>query len=216
VAKRNVETLMAKLRVDLTEKQFNKLVVIKYINKNKNGGSRWLCKCECGRQVTVNGSDLKTGNTKSCGCLRIKHGHTINDSTSQAYYAWSHIKQRCCNKKDKSYPSYGGRGIIICETWMEFENFLKDMGEPPSKKHSIDRINNDNGYYKSNCRWATRKQQQGNMRSNHMVTFSNKTQCLAAWANEIGISQKTLWHRLVTLKWSTKKALTTPVRNRGK
>lgn len=202
------------LRINLTGQKFGKLKVLKYVNRNKYGDSIWLCLCDCGQQKTISNSDLKTGNTKSCGCFRVKHGHSINNDLSQTYIAWAHMKQRCNNKKDPTYLNYGNRGITVCKRWFIFENFLKDMGEPPTKNHSLDRVNNNGNYCKNNCRWATKKQQQGNMRSNHMIVFSGQTKCIAEWARKTGIGQKCLWHRLVTLKWSVKKALTTPVKRR--
>ena len=200
---------MAKCRIDITGQKFTRLTVIEYADN-----ARWLCLCDCGKRKTVRGGDLKTGNTRSCGCLKVKHGHVIDENASQIYTAWRHMKQRCNNPKDAVYPSYGGRGITVCNRWSVFENFLKDMGEPPTHEHSLDRIDNNGNYCPKNCRWTTRKQQQGNMRSNRNITFRGKTQCLSAWAREINIGQKTLWHRLVTLGWSVKKSLTTPIQKR--
>lgn len=104
-----------------------------------------------------------------------------------------------------------GRGIKVCDKWMIFNNFFSDMGEPPTKEHSLDRIDNNGNYHQTNCRWATKKQQQGNMRSNHQITFNDKTQCIAKWSRETGIGQKCLWHRLTTLGWPIQRALTKPV-----
>lgn len=121
------------------------------------------------------------------------------------------MKQRCINENSVYYANYGKRGITVCDRWLKFENFIKDMGEPPTKKHSLDRIDNNKGYCLKNCRWTTRHQQQGNMRTNHIITFSGKTQCLAEWSREVKINQKTLWNRLVTLGWSVEKSLTKPI-----
>lgn len=207
---------MSRLRINLTGQKFGRLKVLQYVGRNKCGDSRWLCVCDCGRQTTVNNGDLKTGNTKSCGCLRIKHGHSKSGKVSQIYIAWQHMLDRCTNPDCQYYSSYGGRNISVCKRWSIFENFLVDMGEPPTESHSIDRIDNNGDYCPKNCRWATKRQQQGNMRSNHMITFNNKTQCLAAWSRKTSINQKTLWHRLVTLGWSIQKSLTTPTRRRVK
>lgn len=205
---------MTQIRLNLKGSKFGRLKVIQYVGRNKSGGAQWLCQCDCGNKKIINGGDLRSGNTKSCGCLRIRHGHAVNANTSQAYTAWSHMKQRCLNIRDKSYKSYGGRGIGVCRRWLIFANFLKDMGEPPTNKHSLDRIDNNNCYFQKNCRWTTREYQQGNMRSNHIITFNNKTQCLAAWSRETRINQKTLWRRIVSFNWSIEKALTIPTRKK--
>ena len=115
--------------------------------------------------------------------------------------------QRCINPNDKKYPLYGSRGIRVCKQWEKFENFLKDMGECPSG-YSIDRTDNNKGYNKENCRWATPKEQARNRRNNHMISYNEKTQCLAAWTEETGIASSLISWRIKN-GWSTEKALTT-------
>jgi hypothetical protein len=123
---------------------------------------------------------------------------------------------RCSNPNNRFYHAYGGRGIVVCERWKSsFKNFLSDMGEAPSGK-SIERIDNNKGYCKSNCKWATRKEQQRNMRSNHLKTFDGETKCIAEWAEEFNIKPVTLWSRLYKYGWSIEKALLTPVKNKNK
>lgn len=123
--------------------------------------------------------------------------------------------QRCTNHKNKYYPNYGGRGITVCQEWRDsFENFLKDMGECPSK-HQIDRIDNNGGYRKENCRWVTPKTNSRNRRDNRLETHNGKTQCLAAWAEEIGINIKTLGSRLRN-GWSIENALKISVAKKEK
>ena len=197
---------MAKCRIDIIGQKFTRLTVLEYADN-----TRWLCLCDCGKRKIIRGADLRSENTRSCGCLKIKHGHGADNHVSQIYSAWTHMKQRCLNTDSVDYVNYGGRGITTCDRWLVLKNFLTDMGEPPTNKHSLDRIDNNRGYYLKNCRWTTRRHQQGNMRSNHNITFMGKTQCLAAWSREMNIGQKALWHRLVTLGWSVKKSLTTPM-----
>ncbi len=121
---------------------------------------RMLCRCECGKEISVRLISLRRGNTKTCGCVRIKHGGTY----TKEYRAWWDMQQRCNNPRHDRYASYGGRGIKVCEAWREFENFIRDMGTRPSSDHSIDRTDNDGNYEPGNCRWATRSEQQRNTR----------------------------------------------------
>ncbi len=207
--------------IDLIDKRFGRLTVLKRMDKNKWGNYRWLCKCICGKEKIVLDYDLKNGNTKSCGCLRKEqtrerfttHGHLKGGVVSTTYQSWLSMIQRCTNLNNKAYKYYGGRGITVCKRWLEFENFLQDMGEPPTNKHQIDRINNDGNYCKENCRWATRTEQQRNTRRSHMISFCGKTQCLVAWAEELNINYSTLSSRIFILGWSVEKAFTTPVKS---
>lgn len=161
--------------VDLTGKKFGKLTVIE---RTENIGNRvaWLCKCDCGNEKVVRGDDLKTGNTKSCGCYRDEfkrvHGHnTKRHGRTPEYTSWNHMMQRCYNPKNNMYEFYGAKGVTVCERWHEFKNFIEDMGEKPSTGHTIDRIDVYGNYEPSNCRWATREQQDRNVR----VKITNKT-----------------------------------------
>ncbi len=201
--------------IDLINKKFNRLLVIQRRQNDKWGQSMWLCKCDCGSEVTTTSHHLREGHTKSCGCLQrevmTKHGHSTTIK-SNTYTSWDHMIQRCTNPNFKQYKDYGGRGIRVCKRWKEFKSFLEDMGKCPSG-YSIDRIDNDKGYYKENCRWATRKQQMRNMRRNHLITYNGKTQCLIDWSEETGISYNTLRSRL-RIGWSTEKALSTSTRKR--
>lgn len=126
------------------------------------------------------------------------------------------MKRRCNDPNNKEYKNYGARGIKVCKKWNKFKNFLKDMGEPPSSKHKIDRIDNNKGYYKSNCRWATQREQARNTRRNRLLTFKNKTQLMIEWSEEMNIQYKVLSDRINKLKWSVEKALTEPVRKQQK
>lgn len=214
--------------LDLIGKRFGRLVVISRSNNTKNGKSQWLCRCDCGEEKIINSSDLQSGNTKSCGCLHKefaskigklnkKHGHAKHGKESKTYKAWRGMLERCNNKNNIGYKYYGERKIIVCNRWSpdrggSFKNFLEDMGKCPGKEYSIDRINNNKGYYKENCRWATNFQQHRNMRSNIMIPFDKKFLCLKDYCKENNLSYNTILNRINKLGWSLKKALTTPVR----
>lgn len=205
--------------INLIGQKFGRLTVIKRTNNAKDGHARWLCKCNCGKTTIAISNDLKKGTTKSCGCLQkeisikinTKHGHIKNKKWSTTYQSWHSMKQRCYNSSTNGYHNYGGRGITVCERWLKFENFLEDMGETP-EGYQIDRIDNNKGYYKENCRWVTPQEQARNRHNNHLETYNEKTQCLVLWAEEYNIPCDTLLSRLNRLNWSIKKALTTPVR----
>jgi hypothetical protein len=144
---------------------FSKLTVVAEVRVE--GRKRFTCVCACGKITTPTASDLVTGNTKSCGCLRgqsnITHGDCKNRKDSSLYKRWQHMKSRCLNPNNKRYADYGGRGIQICEEWLSFSNYKRDVGNPP-EGCSLDRINNDGNYEPSNVRWATSKEQSNNRR----------------------------------------------------
>lgn len=132
----------------------------------------WKCQCTCGNEVVVSTGNLKNGSIKSCGCLkaetasmaRFVHGHNRGHRRTKLYKAWCAIKQRTQNPNDVAFPNYGGRGISMHPSWEDFQVFSSDVGEPPSKQHSIDRINNDGNYEPGNVRWATAAEQSRNTR----------------------------------------------------
>lgn len=205
---------------NLINKRFGRLIVTEQVDKNKWGRIKWLCLCDCGQEKEILGYHLRSGHTQSCGCLRkeivlqqsTKHGHRIKRKATATYTSWRAMNQRCNNPNNKNYYRYGERGITICQHWSKFLNFLRDMGKRPSKDYSIDRIDNNGNYCKSNCRWATLKQQARNKKNNRLITHNQKTRCLATWAEEYNIPCRILWARLYKYKWSITKALTTPVR----
>ena len=119
--------------------------------------------------------------------------------------------KRCNNKNCPEYKHYGERGISVCKKWLNFENFLEDMGEPSTNKHSIDRIDNDKGYYKENCKWSNQKEQCRNKRNNHLITYKNQTKCISEWAEITGIKRKTIEKR-IKYGWSIEKTLTKNIR----
>lgn len=146
---------------------------------------------------------LRVGSTQSCGCLNrevhTRHGHLTEGQQSPTYQSWRAMLDRCRLPTHPHYQRYGGRGIVVCERWQGdhgFARFVQDMGERPSGKHSIDRIDNEGNYEPSNCRWSTMAQQHQNRSTNVNLTYSGKTQCLTAWSVETGIGISTLRARL--------------------
>ncbi len=151
--------------------RFGRLTVVERAPHAPTAGWRWLCRCDCGEETTVRSRSLRTGNTQSCGCLqreRVReilttHGESARGKWTPEFQAWAAMRKRCGSGfRQRQY--YADRGITVCKRWDAYETFLADMGRRPSPDHSIDRINNDGNYEPSNCRWATRSEQQRNKR----------------------------------------------------
>lgn len=153
---------------------------------------------------------MAKGNRTNHPSIKI-HGHAVKGRTSKEYWVWSAMIQRCHNPKNKSYHGYGARGVKVCERWMNFKNFITDMGLRPSSKHVLDRKNGDGDYCPENCRWATTKQSGRNTRKNTIISFLGETMCVAEWAERLGWHPNIL-HDRFRLGWSIEQALTTPIR----
>ncbi len=205
---------------DLTGEKYGRLTIVsinpKTIVKSNGAIIRfWNCLCECGKEIVAVSGNLKNGHTQSCGCLRIetivsesyKHGA----SGSSEFRTWCGMRQRCYDKNQPAYPDYGGRGITVCQRWMDsFENFMEDMGLRSSGM-TLERKDNSGNYEKSNCVWATRKVQNNNKRSNVFIEHEGKRQTLSQWSSETGIPYCTLRMRIVR-GWNPITAITTMVR----
>ncbi len=187
---------------------FGRLVVIEKITI-KNFGTRYKCRCECGSEILAEKHNLKSGNTKSCGCLH-RETHTTHGLThSRVYKVWKAMIQRCDNPKNPFFYNYGGRGIKVDERWHTFENFFEDMGHPPDGL-TIEREDNNGNYEKDNCRWATYVDQLNNRRNNFYIEAFGRKQTLTQWAREYDMPVTTLKNRLVRGKWTPEVALSTP------
>ena len=163
--------------------------------------SYFLCVCDCGSEVSIYRSNLIAGTTQSCGCLAKEiqvSSHTVHGYSSMPEYGiWTKIRHRCRNLEHPRYADYGGRGIDMCDEWyINFAQFLSDMGPRPSPAHQIERLDNDSGYRKGNCEWATCRTQARNRRSTRLLTYEGRTQCLRDWATEFGMRRETLAYRL--------------------
>lgn len=190
---------------DLTGEKFGRLTVIKEMGV-KNEKVIWLCKCECGEYTTVPTGGLKIGDHKSCGCLNRelsllrsrKHGMTSSGKRHRLYTIYHDMKDRCFNKNSKIYKYYGGRGITVCEQWLnsldDFKNWALENGYDDSLE--IDRINNDGNYEPLNCRWVTRSQNCLNKGNNRLITINGITRPITLWANLSGVSRSAIEGRI--------------------
>ena len=187
--------------------------------KGRRRQKRWRVRCDCGVERILCTASLRTKRgTRSCGCgiatacrLRAIHNEARVGIVSPEHRTWSRIKGRCYNINDFKYDDYGGRGITVCERWrISFVAFLADMGRRPDKGLSIDRIDNDGGYWcgkaecpecgslgrSPNCRWATRKEQARNKRTNRLLIHDGDELCVAEWAEKIGVQPIWMIYRL--------------------
>lgn len=194
--------------------RFGRYEVLERAGSDRHKRSMWRCRCDCGTVKVVLGTKLKTGHYKSCGCLRrsgllrVTHGQKRASGGSKAYIAWLNLKKRCTDYSGKGWKNYGGRGITYDPSWKSFEQFLADMGDPPNGKLTIERIDNNGPYCKSNCKWATREEQSNNRRSNRIIEFDGETMTLAQWAKKLNKPYLTLFMRLKR-GWSVQRAFMT-------
>jgi len=200
---------------DLTGQRFGRLVVVERRGSTKNRAAKWFCECDCGNSKVICQRELKTGESRSCGCLHKEllssRMRTHGMSKTYTYKIWQGIIKRCKNSNASNFDYYGGRGITVCDRWLEsFANFFEDMGECP-KGMSIDRIDSSGNYEPENCRWATLEQQASNTRRSRLIEFDGKTLTLSQWSRETELGITTLFYRFER-GWSIEKALTLPAR----
>lgn len=198
-------------KIDMMGKKFNRLTVVEATDIKKDGKLHWKCKCDCGNEIIACGKLIRSGNTKSCGCLQkekakvhmsnylknnnpgLKHGL----AGSRIYMCWQNMTRRCINPKSEAYKYYGARGIKVCDKWKTFEGFYEDMKEGYKENLTIDRIDSNGNYQKSNCRWSTIAEQNDNRRSNHYIEFQGKSMTVKQWAEYLGVPRTRINSRLI-------------------
>ena len=203
--------------IDLTEQTFGRLTVVERAENAKGRHPRWKCQCECGNIAIIDSASLKGGITKSCGCLlkeilsKTKFVHGM--CKSPEYKTWECMKERCYNITNTAYKDYGGRGIKILPKWKNnFMAFFNYIGPKPSKKHSIDRIDNNAGYFPGNVKWSTQREQTNNTRRSHFIVINEWKLTIAQWARFVGINPLTLCTR-IHRGWPVVKAVFYPVKH---
>lgn len=215
------------MKIDMVGERFGRWVVLSLSTEPwSRSDFRWLCRCDCGTQKLVSGYVLRSGKSKSCGCLRSemgvelgkaskRHGEGGNGKESPEYRCWTNMLSRCRNEKHRLFHNYGGRGITVNERWFKFENFLVDMGRKPGVDYSLDRIDNNGPYSKDNCRWATDVEQNNNQRPRKptkFVTIDGITKSLKDWLKETGVSIAAYYQR-IHRGMSEEAAIRTPMQN---
>lgn len=203
---------------DLSGEVFGWLTVVSYAGSLKHKRT-WLCNCRCGGTIVVRGGNLKSGLAKSCGCIRREQLKARNKASAKhnmfgtpEYISWSQMKARCQDPAHTAFKDYGGRGITVCERWQDFIAFFADMGRRPSKKHSIERKDNNAGYSPNNCVWATMSEQANNKRNTRRIKYCGKYQPLTLVAKAENIRPGTLRQRIDRQGMTEEEAVSTPVR----
>lgn len=209
--KGSVTNIVAQNRIELTGMKFGRLTANEPV-KIPGKALMYQCICECGKNIVVRAQSLRIGNTKSCGCLHREISEQVNFrhgmSRTPIHNVWLGMRRRCEDPKSKYFKDYGGRGISVCDRWQTFENFLEDMGIP-EKGLTLERRENDLGYSKSNCIWATKTVQANNRRSNKIIEFGGKSLTQAEWERDLGLRVGQIYDRL-SKGWSLDCALLTP------
>lgn len=198
---------------DLAGQKFERLTAIQPIGKNKSGNTIWECQCDCGNFVRVINSNLSRGNSKSCGCIgsekTIARNTKYPNKNNQIYSAWKGMKNRCLTKSSTMYRYYGGRGIVICDEWFDFNNFQNWAANSGFfSGATLDRIDFNGHYEPANCRWVTQLEQANNKSNNRYLTYQGTTASLASICRHYNANYKRVWKRLKR-GWELERALLT-------
>lgn len=204
--------------IDRRGEKYTRLTVIERVpNASKTDtNARWLCKCDCGKTVIAYGQDLAKGKFKSCGCLNAERITKHGMARTKVYKVWKSMKTRCDNPNQHGYHNYGGRGIAYDPAWADFENFYRDMGDPPKDspkrggKITLERLDNEGPYSKANCAWKSLVDNLNNKRNNVTVTALGMTLTYAQWAERLGVSWYCIRDRIERHGWPAEAAVTLP------
>lgn len=194
---------------NLVGQRFGRLLVLERVGSSKYKEAIWKCRCDCGNEINVVAGELKKGSTRSCGCLKkevasklmkklVQDNVTHGMSGTPVYRTWASMLQRCTNPNSSYYKNYGGRGITVCDSWHDFQNFYDDVSKLPhfyEEGYSLDRIDNNGNYELSNVRFADRTTQNRNRRDNIIVNYNGEEMTLVESATKSGIKLCTLYRR---------------------
>lgn len=201
---------------DLTGKRFGKLTVVSFDHKGNGTRNYWKCKCDCGGERVVSGDHLNRGDTTDCGCDRrhTSHWHKHLMWNTRIYRIWSLMKRRCINPTPQERSAYADRGITVCDEWLDSKPFIEwALSHGYSDDLTLDRIDNNKGYYPENCRWVSRAEQSINKRNNHIITYKGESKTITQWARENGLTYCQLWKR-IKLGWPFEKAISEPIQTK--
>lgn len=196
--------------INRTGQKFGRWTFIKKV-ANIGHHTRWLCRCDCGNEKEVYTNAVTRGKSSSCGCLNrelLGERHPHKYKAMPEYAIWNAMLGRCYRPKDLGYKNYGGRGIKVCKRWRDsFKNFIKDLGRRPNSSLTLERINNDRGYYPNNCKWATWEERMGNRRCNRKISVGGVLMTLTDMAKKSGINRNTIASRHYLYGWPPEKLM---------
>jgi hypothetical protein len=205
---------------DLTGQIFGRLTAIRF-HRRENNRTFWLCKCSCGKEISVWQGNLTKGKTQSCGCLKrevmIKRNttHGLRHKNDRLYDIWCHMKARCHRKTDSAYKLYGGRGIIICHDWLSYPAFYAWANSHGYQDDlTIERIDVNGNYESTNCCWISIEDQAKNRRTTRFLTIDGETKYLTEWAEQVGRHLSTITRRIDEYGWDAKDAVFSPTTKR--
>lgn len=204
---------MGRKLIDLTGQRFGKLTVISFDHRGSKK-TYWNCSCDCGGKRTVSSDHLKSGEIIDCGCYKRHVAHMKKNPiyNTRLYRIWSLMKERCFNEKRKEYPNYGGRGIRVCDEWMNSESFINwSLSNGYKDGLTLDRIDNNGNYCPDNCRWVDRKVQGLNKRNNRYITHNGETKTITQWAKDSNLPYHIIKKRIDILGWSFEDAISKPI-----
>ena len=198
----------------LENQTFGRLTVLDEVGRTKSGGATWRCICTCGREVVVTSDALRSGKTRSCGCIKQEQRlsqKTHGETHSPIHNLWSGMRNRCNNPNNRKYERYGARGIRVCDEWDSSYEAFRDwcLANGYRRGLTIERLDVDGDYSPENCIFATQKVQQNNRSNNHRITYNGATRTMSEWADLLGMSYKMLEHRL-NRGWTVDEAFTIP------